>query len=619
MFTLKNEFLIPPLKLGYSNGDGKVNNRHIDFYSQRTKHVGAVVLEPLYLDKGLRELPTQLGIDNDDKIEGLSNLIETIHKNGAKVIAHLNHPGRLANPKLPGNFHWSSTNKPCENGGATPVAMTREMMDTVIKLHVDTALRAVKCGFDIIEMQFGHGHLFAQFLSPAVNNRTDEYNGTPEARAKFPLEVLRAVKTAVNIPVIARLTADEIIPPGFHLDEMKQFAKTVEKEGVEALHITAGTGCSTPPWFFQHMFVPKGKTWELAGKIKEAVTIPVFSVGQINTFNDIETIKEKYNTDYIAVGRALVADPDFIGKYLKKVAGNVRPCLACSDGCLGGVKKGKGLGCLVNPTVNKQLSAPEKTNTPKKIAVIGGGLAGMQAACTLTERGHKITLFEKEKLGGQFNLAWLPPHKKSLRKLIDFFNNEIERLQIPVIYKEATKSDIIERNFDEIVMATGAKPVVPPIKGLKEFYWTEFLSDNELPQDKQVMVIGGGLIGLEMAAKLVEANNKVIIVEMLDEIARGMEMIEKALTVKFLKEKNTTIYLKHKVIEVDNDKVTIESTDNKTITIDNIDKIIVTAGMKSYVPFEPDSKLPVHIIGDAQQVAKAEDAISNAYELALKI
>ena len=619
MFTLKNEFLIPPLKLGYSNGDGKVNNRHIDFYSQRTKHVGAVALEPLYLDKGLRELPTQLGIDNDDKIEGLSNLIETIHKNGAKVIAHLNHPGRLANPKLPGNFHWSSTNKPCENGGATPVAMTREMMDTVIKLHVDTALRAVKCGFDVIEMQFGHGHLFAQFLSPAVNNRTDQYNGTLEARAKFPLEVLRAVKAAVNIPVIARLTADEIIPPGFHLDEMKQFAKTVEKEGVEALHITAGSGCSTPPWFFQHMFVPKGKTWELAGKIKEAVTIPVISVGQINTFNDIETIKEKYNTDYIAVGRALVADPDFIGKYLKTVAGNVRPCLSCSDGCLGGVKKGKGLGCLVNPTVNKQLSAPEKTNTPKKIAVIGGGLAGMQAACTLTERGHKITLFEKEKLGGQFNLAWLPPHKKSLHKLIDFFNNEIERLQIPVIYKEATKSDIVERNFDEIVMATGAKPVVPLIKGLKEFYWTEFLNDNELPQDKQVMVIGGGLIGLEMAAKLVEANNKVIIVEMLDEIARGMEMIEKALTVKFLKEKNTTIYLNHKVIEVDYDKVTIESTDNKTITIDNIDKIIVTAGMKSYVPFEPDSKLPVHIIGDAQQVAKAEDAISNAYELALKI
>ncbi len=619
MFTLKNEFLIPPLKLGYSNGDGKVNNRHIDFYSQRTKHVGAVALEPLYLDKGLRELPTQLGIDNDDKIEGLSNLIETIHKNGAKVIAHLNHPGRLANPKLPGNFHWSSTNKPCENGGATPVAMTREMMDTVIKLHVDTALRAVKCGFDVIEMQFGHGHLFAQFLSPAVNNRTDQYNGTLEARAKFPLEVLRAVKAAVNIPVIARLTADEIIPPGFHLDEMKQFAKTIEKEGVEALHITAGSGCSTPPWFFQHMFVPKGKTWELAGKIKEAVTIPVISVGQINTFNDIETIKEKYNTDYIAVGRALVADPDFIGKYLKTVAGNVRPCLSCSDGCLGGVKKGKGLGCLVNPTVNKQLSAPEKTNTPKKIAVIGGGLAGMQAACTLTERGHKITLFEKEKLGGQFNLAWLPPHKKSLHKLIDFFNNEIERLQIPVIYKEATKSDIVERNFDEIVMATGAKPVVPLIKGLKEFYWTEFLNDNELPQDKQVMVIGGGLIGLEMAAKLVEANNKVIIVEMLDEIARGMEMIEKALTVKFLKEKNTTIYLNHKVIEVDYDKVTIESTDNKTITIDNIDKIIVTAGMKSYVPFEPDSKLPVHIIGDAQQVAKAEDAISNAYELALKI
>ncbi len=619
MFTLKNEFLIPPLKLGYTTGDGKVNNRHIEFYSQRSKNIGAVSLEPLYLDKGLRELPTQLGIDNDDKIEGLSDLVNLIHKNGAKVIAHLNHPGRIANPKIPGNFHWSSTDAPCENGGAKPKAMNREMMDTVIRLFIDTTQRAEKAGFDFVELQFGLGYLMAQFLSPTVNNRTDEYNGNFENRAKFPLEVLDAVKPAINIPIIIRISGDEIIPNGFHLDEMKQFAQLLEKHGAAAIHVSAGSACSTPPWFFQHMFIPKGKTWELASKIKEVVSVPVISVGKINTFDDIKILKEKYKADYIAVGRAMIADPGFTGKYLGLTEGNARPCLACSDGCLGNVKKGKGLKCLVNPTVNTGLPALHKAGRSKKVAVIGGGLAGMEAACTLKLRGHDVTLFEKERLGGQFNLAWLPPKKASLKKIIDYFENEIKRLNISVIQKEATIDDIGTGQFSDVVLATGALPVIPPIKGLKEYYWTEFLNDSQLPENQRILIIGGGLIGLEMASKLVDANNNVVIVEMLGEIARGMEMIEKALTVKKLKEKGTEILVNHKVVEIEGSKIIIENNDGQKTEINGIDKIIVATGMKSYIPFKPDKKIPVHIVGDAKQVSKAEEAIHDAYELALKI
>ncbi|MCD6355618.1 MAG: FAD-dependent oxidoreductase [Prolixibacteraceae bacterium] len=619
MFKLKNEFLVPPLKLGYTTGDGKVNNRHIDFYNQRSKHVGAVTLEPLYLDKGLRELPTQLGIDSDDKIEGLSKLVNLIHKNGAKVIAHLNHPGRMANPKIPGNFHWSATNKACENGGANPKAMTREMMDTVINLKVDTARRAEKCGFDFVELQFGHGYLMAQFLSPAVNDRTDEYNGSMENRARFSLEMLDAVKKAINIPIIARLSGDEMIPNGFHIQEMQQFVKMLENHGAAALHVTAGSACSTPPWFFQHMFIPKGKTWELAAKIKEIVSVPVIFVGQINTADDIQFLKEKYQAEYFAVGRALVADPDFVGKLQEKTEDNIRPCLACSEGCLGNVKQGKGLGCVVNPTVNTGLLQPIPTKKSNRIAVVGGGLAGMQAACTLKERGHDVTLFEKECLGGQFNLAWLPPKKESLKKIIDYFKNEIKRLNVAVVIKEATAKDIQIGKFSEVVMATGAVPMVPPIKGLKKYYWTEFLNDDQLPENQRVLIIGGGLIGLEVASKLVDAHNKVIIVEMLDEIARGMEMIEKALTVKKLKEKGTEIFLKHKVVEIERSKIIIENTDRERVVINGIEKIIVATGMKSFIPFEPDEKVPVHIIGDAKQVRKAEEAIHDAYELALKL
>jgi 2,4-dienoyl-CoA reductase (NADPH2) len=619
MLQLRNEFVMPPLKLGYTDGDGKVNRRHLDFYAQRSKHAGAVALEPLYLEKGLRELPTQLGIDSDDKLEGLKELNDVIHRNGSKTIAHLNHPGRMANPKIPGNYFWSSTSDACENGGATPVAMNRQMMNEVIALFTDTAQRAENAGFDFVEVQFGHGYLMAQFLSPAVNNRTDEYNGSLENRARFPLEILQAVKKAVAIPVIARMSGEEMMPGGFGLDEMRRFARMIEANGAAALHVTAGSACSTPPWFFQHMFIPKGKTWQLASEIKKEVSIPVIYVGQINTFDDIEVLKKEHRAEYIAVGRALVADPDFIGKYLNEVKGNVRPCLACSEGCLGNVKQGKGLGCVVNPTVNTNLGQAQKAIHKKRIGIVGGGLAGMQAAVTFSERGHNVTLYEKSELGGQFNLAFLPPKKSSLKRIVDYYKNEIERLQVQVIHEEATRDKLEKARFDEVIMATGAVPVVPPIEGLSEFYWTEFLQDNQLPENQNVLIIGGGLIGIEMASKLVDGHNKVIIVEMLDEVARGMEMLEKNLTLKKLKENQVEIYTGHKASKVEGSNVILVNKNQETRTITDVAKIIISTGMKSYIPFEKNGLPGFHKIGDALQPRKAEDAIREGYSIALEL
>jgi len=619
MLDLRNEFIMALVKLGYSDGTGVVTQRHLDFYEQRSKHVGAVTLEPLYMDAGLRELPTQLGIDNDNKLEGLKKLVDMIHGNGAKVIAHLNHPGRMANPKIPGNYHWSSTDKACENGGPVPEKMDREMMDKVIQMHVDAAQRAEKAGFDMVELQLGHGYLMAQFLSPAVNNREDEYGGSLENRMRFPLEVVKAVKKAVKIPVTARMSGDEMIPNGFHVEEMVVFAKKLEGEGVSALHVIAGTACNTPPWFFQHMFIPKGKTWELAAQIKEKVNIPVIFVGRINSAKDIELLKEKYHADYIALGRALVADPDFVGKYLNEVEGLIRPCLACSEGCLGGVKSGKGLGCVVNPRVNTGLPAIEIAPSAKRYAVVGGGLAGMQAAISLKERGHEVVLFEKERLGGQFNLAYLPPNKESLKEIVDYYEGELKRMNVEVRMEEADREKLLSQKFDGIVMATGAVPSVPPINGLKEYSWTEFLEDEHLPAGEKVLVIGGGLIGMEVASKLVEKENKVVIVEMLEEIARGMEMIEKAMTVKKLQAKGAEIITKHTVTEVDGSEIKIKGDDGERV-ISGVDKIVVATGMRSYHPFEKDEALPpVYFVGDAQKVGKAQEAIHEAYELALKL
>lgn len=616
MKELKNRFILAPVKLGYSDGKGVVTDRHLQFYNRRNQNIGAMIPEPFYLDAGLRELPSQLGIDNDDKIEGIRKLTDIIHRNGAKAIAHLNHPGRMANPMIPGNYFWSSTAIACENGGASPQSMDRGMMDRVIQLFTDAARRAVISGFDMIELQLGHGYLLAQFLSPYVNNRMDEYGGDFENRIKFPLEVVQAVLGAVDIPVIIRISGDEMIPEGFHIGEMVRFARIMEQNGAEAIHVSAGSVCTTPPWFFQHMFVSKGKTWEFADAIREKINIPVIYVGRINTKDDIDTLFNEHKAEYLAIGRSLIADPDFIGKYLGVVEGNIAPCLACAEGCLGGVKAGYGLQCLVNPEVGKESDILIKAKHCKKIAVVGGGLAGMEAAIVLRKRGHTVDLYEKDKLGGQFNLAPLTPHKKSMATLVPYFIEEMLHYDINVIFKEARASDLISK-YDEAVLATGSKPVILKIPGMVNFYGADILLEKNLPKNKRVLIIGGGLIGVDIATALIPLDNQVIIVKRTTDFGEDMEMIAKNLSLKILQEKGT-IFSDHTFIKKIEDTTVFAERDGEKIQFENIDVVVVSAGMKSYYPLEKEltGKLPIYVIGDARDPGNAQDSIHGAYELA---
>jgi len=619
MLELKNMFILAPIKTGYGDVSGKVTDRHIAFYKRRCKYLGAVIPEPFYLDKGLREIPTQLGIDNDDKIEELQKLVASIHESGTKVIAHLNHPGRMASPNIPGNHFISSTDRPCENGGATPKRMDKKDMEQVTSLFAKAALRAKKANFDIIELQFGHGYLLAQFLSPFVNDRTDEYGGSFENRIRFPLEVLRVVKESVDLPIIARISADEMVPGGIRLPEMMAFSKILEENGVEAIHVSAGTVCSTPPWYFQHMFVPKGKTWEMAGKIKEEITIPVIFVGQINMIEDIEKLRAEFPADYIAVGRALIADPDFIGKYQGEVKGVIRPCLACAEGCLGGVRSGQGLQCLVNPQAGKETETVERTERPERYAIIGGGLAGMEAAIILKERGHDIDLYEKDKLGGQFNLAPLTPNKKSMAKLIPYFTEKLKEREIRVIFKEATESDLTKK-YDGVILATGSIPSELSIPGLGVFYWADILLEENLPENKNVLIIGGGLIGVDIATGLIPRNNKITIVKRTTNFGEDMEIIAKNLSLKMMKEKGT-VFSDHTYIKKIEGKTVYAERNGEDIQFNDIDIVVVSTGMKSYNPLEEElkGKIPVYVIGDAQRIGNAQDAIRDGYEIAKKL
>ncbi|MGD9898555.1 MAG: FAD-dependent oxidoreductase [Calditrichaceae bacterium] len=619
MLNLRYPFIMAPVKLGYSDASGEVNHKHLKFYMDRSAHMGALTLEPLFLDKGLREIPTQLGIDSDDKISGLRTLTDAIHQKGAKVIAHLNHPGRMANPKMPGNYYVSATDKACENGGAVPKRMDQADMKSIIDLFTAAAHRSEEAGFDIIELQMGHGYLLAQFLSPDVNDRTDEFGGSFENRLRFPLMIFEAVKKTVHLPIIVRVSGTEMTPHGILINETIALAKILEGKGAAAIHVSAGTVCSTPPWFFQHMFVPKGKTWELAADVKKELNIPVIFVGRINSIRDVDRLKNEFGAKYMALGRALVADPEFAGKYLQEIDGRIRPCLACSEGCLGGVRSGNGLGCVVNPALGNGVAVMTEAVEKKHFAVVGAGLAGLEAALTLKSRGHMVTLYEKNEIGGQFNLAWRPPNKESLKEIVDFYEYELKDKNIHFVNKEATESELLDKKFEAVIIATGAVPAVPPVKGLTKFFWTEFLHDENLPVNKTILIIGGGLIGMEVASKLVDKKNNVIIVEMLEEAARGMEMIEKNMTMSKLSMKNVRIYTETRVIEVVGDRVVLAGKHEQIL--ENIDHIVVATGMTSYHPLYDSlkDKLTVHLIGDAKKTGKAQDAIQDGYKLALEL
>ncbi len=576
--ALRNSFFMSAVKTGYGDSEGNISERHLAFWDKRSKHVAAVIFEPFFIDKRVRELPTQIGMDSDDKIAEHKKLVETVHKNGAKAVAHLNHPGRMANPKLPGNIYLSASAVVCPSGGQKPKSLTVEEIKTVQKQYLDAAIRAEKAGYDLIELQFGLGYLIAQFLSPATNKRNDEYGGSLENRLRFGIEILRGIKSETSLPVIVRISGDEKYAGGLAIEDSYKIINFLEKGNAAAIHVTSGNVCESGAWYYQHHFIPKGDTWKLAKKIKEHTTLPVIGVGQVTELKDIANIFNEQSADFIAIGRALIADPDFVGKYLQLVQGRIRPCGSCLTGCLGRIKKGKGLQCEINPEVGRELEPLSFSDKTKNYAVVGGGMAGMEAAITLRQRGHNVTLFEKDELGGQFNLAPLPSKKDSLQKQIDYLKNELEG--ITVNKKEAKAEDLIG-HYDGVVLAAGSKPFIPSIEGLKEYKWAEILHKTNIPQNKNVLIIGGGLIGIEIANTLIDFGNKIIIVELLEDIARDMEMVTRKLNIMKLKKNNVSIYTNTKVERVSGSTVFLKSQNEPNdLRIDNVDIFVVAAGMQ---------------------------------------
>lgn len=625
---IRNRFVMAPVKTGYGNLAGEVTQRHIDFYVRRSQGgVGLIIPEPMYVHPSGKELPNQIGIHQDKLTDGLIRLTDAIHKVGAKVAAHLNHAGRMANPKATYLPLVSASAVPCPATGLQPKGLSTTEIETFVDLYREAAGRAKMSGFDAVELQFGHGYLIAQFLSELVNHRTDEYGGSLENRLRFGLEILEAVKNEVgaNFPVICRLSAKEYAPHGLTLKDGERIALALEKAGANALHIGGGSACESPAWYFQHSALPEKVFLADAVAIKMVVNIPVIAVGRLGTPEKVKEALDIFGIDLVALGRPLIADPDFPLKMQNGNYDDICLCGACLQGCLPMVKAGKGLSCVINPVVGREgevhISATDK---PQKVIIVGGGPAGLEAGIIAASRRHHVDLYEKNGLGGQYRLACKPPNKEGMQIPYQYLLSEIRKQKVNIHSgRHVSAEDVIKQHPDIVVVSTGAEPIIPNIKGLE---LVEYTSGHDVLSGKKsvgsnVLIIGGGMIGIETAEFLAHQGKEVTVIEMLDSIARDMEKITRALLFKRIENLPVKIVTNTEVKSFEEGAVIIE-TDRKEERLPKFDTVVFAVGTRSVNELSEPLKqagLEVYTIGDAHKPRMVFEAIHEGFEVGLKI
>ena len=568
--TLKNRLEYSPTVALKCNADGSVGQDMIDFVDWQSKTgVGWVTVgdTPVTHDNTSHWL-CELNVCSDDCIHGMNALVEKCRQNGAELSVELAYAGRGNRAPADGApTAIVSAERPL-NPGDNVRTMDRSDMDYMKQQYVDCAVRCVHAGFRIILIHCGHQNFLAQWLSGNSNVRTDEYGGCPENRRRYPLEVLKAIREAVgeNIVIEIRVSAVEGLPEGYDFEESLEFMKAAQ-EYVDIIHLsqgsifhTEGPGRFTTPTYFLDPHTPLNVKY--AAEAKKHLHVPVAVVGMITSLDMAEEIIASGKADIVAIAKSFMADGDLVHKALAGQQDQVRPCTRC-DLCGNANMYGTAMSCAVNPRcgIAGEIE-PVPENQRKHVMVIGGGPAGMMAAQTLTKRGHKVSLYEKnDQLGGLLIDACLVPFKVLMREYLDWDIQQTYACGADIHLNTTVTPELVEEvNPDAIIVATGSTYLTPPIPGIESVLPLRQVEDHSVSTGDTVVVCGGGISGMECALTLAKEGKSVTVVDMLptQQFVAEMPIFNKGDLMRQLRELNVALVGDQKIVAFEGGVKTVD-------------------------------------------------------------
>ncbi len=622
---LKNRIIMPPMIERLAT-HGAPNDAVKDFYAARARGgVALIVLTPGIVDISMAS-PIQLGIYDDSFIPGLKQFTDLIHSCGGRMGIQLMHLGRQGGeikkykPVAPSPI-------PLTPKDQVPRELTTGEVEGLVEKFAEAARRAMDAGFDMVELHGCHGYLLSGFLSPLTNQRCDKYGGSVANRARFVMEIVSLIKERVgkDFPVSVRMNGSDYMPGGVTVDIARQTAKLLEEAGADMIGVSGGAYGSYPvivPPYDQ----PRGCNVPLAAAVKEVVKVPVAVAGRLDDPFVADEVLVSGKADVIAVARGLLADPELPNKASRGDFKGIRRCIACNVCIDGDPTPVSPITCTVNPEAGREremLMVPAQNQ--KNVMVVGGGLAGLEAARVAAARGHKVTLYEENAdLGGQWLLASKPPHKQDHMLLLGYVVGQLEKLGVERKHGVKVNAAMVEEAQPDVVLvATGAKPLVPPIPGVdREEVVTawEVLGGREV--GRRVLVVGGGLTGLETAEFLAEQGKEVVVVEMLKRVGADMGGTVRWHLINRTKALNIKTFVSTQIKEIGAKGVVVISRNGVEETWDGFDTIVLACGVRSKdeLSKQIEGKVKeVHVIGDAAKARRGLEAIRSGSEIGRKL
>lgn len=638
--TVKNRIVMAPMGEVMGNTDGTVSDQMIAYYAERAKGGTGIIIPGFFAVDCSKETSGKPGsidcrIDERKFIKNLDLLARAIHRYGSLLVVQISHAGAQTTPE--------------STGGVTPVCVSNKDVDHIlikmdrmagaqrelkteeipllIEKYVNAAVNCKTAGCDGVEVHGAHGYLINQFLSPHTNSRTDEYGGSLENRMRFGLAIIRGIreKCGKDFVVGVRTPGREWVKNGLSDEDCQTIAKAYEEAGCDFIDVSVG---ETPvlSTIEETQYYNQGSRNEFIEGIKKSVNIPVMAVSALKEPGYCNKLLEEKKVDFVEMGRQLICDPYWPQKAYEGKGNEIRKCISCLEGCFK-VFECISVGCALNPTVGeeREFSELKKTETPKNVVVIGGGPGGMQVAITSAQRGHHVVLLEKEdKLGGQLNIACVPPHKDKIAWVTEWFSGEVERQGVDVRLGCNADEDLIKSlNPDVVIAATGSTPFAPSIPGLEKAVQSWDLLDGSVsvPENKNITIIGGGIVGCEVAEMLAEKGNNVTILEMLPTVANGLEGVHQGDMFASFAKLKVNISTSSRVKTIESDGVKFEKDGIEMHT--DADMVVLAIGQKSYgldlVEQLKEDGINVSVVGDACKPGKIMTAIRSGFYAGLNV